>query len=70
MDWGIKELLDALTMYGECYHIEAKECRECLGKSALETISAFSNEPDLNGSYLVLGLKKVGEDALETRYLI
>ena len=58
MDWSIKGLLDALTMHGECCHIEAKECRECLGKSARETISAFSNEPDLNGGYLVLGLKR------------
>lgn len=58
MEWGIEELLDRLQARDECQKIEAKEARNALGKSALETISAFSNEPDLGGGYLVLGLRK------------
>lgn len=46
----------------ECQQIEAKESNHALGKSALETISAFSNEPDLEGGFLLLGLKKGEEE--------
>jgi ATP-dependent DNA helicase RecG len=68
MDWNIDELLELLQSRDECHQIEAKEAYSELGKSALETISAFSNEPDLGGGYLVLGLKKAEEDLLGIRY--
>jgi len=47
MDWSIHELLERLQTRDECCHIEAKQSQKALGKSVRETISAFSNEPDL-----------------------
>jgi len=70
MDWEIEEILTRLQTRDECDRIEAKESKNALGKSALETISAFSNEPNLGGGYLVLGLKKVNGDTLEGLYHI
>lgn len=40
---------------GEETAIEAKRAEE-IGKSCLETISAFSNEPGLDGGYLIAGI--------------
>ncbi len=68
MQWTIHELLERLIERGECQKIEAKEASNALGKSALETISVFSNEPELNGGYLVLGIKKQEDGALGTMY--
>ncbi|MBI1751420.1 MAG: putative DNA binding domain-containing protein [Acidobacteria bacterium] len=50
-----EHLLQELNSSDECAGIEAKRGRE-IGKSILETISAFSNEPDLGGGYLLLGV--------------
>jgi len=70
MDWSIEELLGRLQVRDECNRIEAKESKTTLGKSALETISAFSNEPDLGGGYLVLGLKKNDSETSNERYIV
>ena len=56
-EFTIQQLLDRLQACDECHHIETKESKTTLGKSAQETISAFSNEPGLGGGYLVLGVK-------------
>lgn len=55
LDFG--ELWHKLTTGDESVEIEAKRGEE-IGKSILETISAFSNEPDRNGGYLLLGVSK------------
>ncbi len=52
-----RELLEELRSTEESTRIEAKTG---FGKSALQTIVAFSNEPDLGGGFLVFG---VAEDA-------
>ncbi|MDX8430290.1 MAG: ATP-binding protein [Candidatus Algichlamydia australiensis] len=65
MDVSINELLTRLQSCDESCHIEAKESRSALGKSARETISAFCNEPDLGGGYLILGSKRIDQ-----RYVI
>ncbi|MDB2613787.1 putative DNA binding domain-containing protein [Chlamydiales bacterium] len=70
MEWNIDELLERLQTRDECDRIEAKEACNALGKSPLETISAFSNEPDLNGGYLILGLKRNEDIASDSRYII
>ncbi|GAB5411211.1 MAG: hypothetical protein ChlgKO_03250 [Chlamydiales bacterium] len=54
MDLSINELLLRLQTCDESCQVEAKESRERLGRSVLETVSAFSNEPDLGGGYLIL----------------
>ncbi|MGC3874034.1 ATP-binding protein [Halomonas sp. GXIMD04776] len=52
------ELLERLRLLDESERIEAKRGRE-VGKSMLETLCAFANEPGLDGGYLLLG---VGSD--------
>jgi ATP-dependent DNA helicase RecG len=53
-----QELLSMLQNGDESERVEAKKSTDKVGESALETVSAFCNEPGLNGGYLVLGLKK------------
>src|SRR5262245_44240765 len=53
----ILELIEQLNRLGEQEKIEAKTGRE-VGKSILQTICAFSNEPNLRGGYLLLGLQE------------
>ncbi|WP_432415760.1 ATP-binding protein [Chromohalobacter israelensis] len=52
-------LLEQLRLLDESERIEAKRGQK-LGKSMLETICAFANEPGLDGGHLVLGV--VGDD--------
>ena len=54
----ISTLITTLNAVGEKTKIEAKTGRE-IGKSILETICAFSNEPHLDGGILLIGLKKI-----------
>ena len=53
---SIAELIARLNEVDESHEIEAKRSESEVGKSALETISAFSNEPGLGGGYLLLGV--------------
>jgi ATP-dependent DNA helicase RecG len=50
-----QELIDLLNRQDECTFVEAKEGRS-IDKSALESACAFSNEPDLGGGYILLGV--------------
>jgi len=49
------DLLESLNLLDETEHIESKRASE-LGKSVLETICAFANEPSLGGGWLLLGV--------------
>ena len=60
---SLEEILDRLNTEDESVEIEVKR-GSAIGKSMLETISAFSNEPDQNGGYLVLGIVR-DEDTLK-----
>lgn len=51
------ELLQQLNLLDENERIEAKRAQEA-GKSLLETICAFANEPGLNGGWLLLGVTR------------
>ena len=53
----VRRLLAELNEVGEHTRIEAKRASD-VGKSALETVCAFSNEPDLGGGHLLLGVAK------------
>ena len=64
-----QELLGMLQNGDESERVEAKKATDKVGDSALETISAFSNEPGLGGGYLVLGLKK-NESGSTPRYIV
>ena len=55
------ELFEELNSYDESVRIEAKKASE-VGRSIMETICAFSNEPDLGGGYVLLGAVRKGFD--------
>ncbi|MBE0546263.1 MAG: putative DNA binding domain-containing protein [Rubrivivax sp.] len=50
-----RELLESLNLLDEHERIEAKRGSE-VGKSVLETVCAFANEPGLGGGWLLLGV--------------
>ena len=49
------DLLEELNAVDESPRIEAKRAREA-GKSLLETVIAFANEPGLQGGWILLGV--------------
>lgn len=49
------ELLESLNLLDEHERIEAKRATE-VGKSVLETVCAFANEPGLGGGWIALGV--------------
>ncbi|MEO8410582.1 MAG: ATP-binding protein [Propionivibrio sp.] len=52
-----QELLERLNLLDESERIEAKAASD-IGKSLLETICAFANEPGLGGGWLLLGVAR------------
>ncbi len=70
MNWEIQEILSRLKTQDECQRLEAKETKSSIGKSILESISAFSNEPGLGGGYIVLGLKQCDSPSTFGRYFL
>ena len=54
-----KELFAELNSFDENRRIEAKSV-SAVGKSMMETVCAFANEPGLCGGYLLLGAKRTG----------
>ena len=54
-----KEIFDELNSLDENRRIEAKSA-SAVGKSMMETVCAFANEPGLQGGYLLLGAKRTG----------
>jgi len=61
------DLLQQLNQLDEHQKIEAKEARKQIGRSVMETICAFANEPDLEGGYLLLGIER-SDDELAQSY--
>lgn len=62
-----QELLVELNAADESLRIEAKRSRE-IGKSVLETVVAFANEPGLGGGHILLGVGSAVDDKGDTRY--
>ena len=63
------ELFNLLQNSDETDRIEVKSAAQGIGKSFLETVSAFSNEPDLGGGYILLGITR-DEAANMSNYII
>ena len=63
-----QELLESLTLLDENERIEAKRAQD-VGKSLLETICAFANEPGMDGGWLLLGVAP-DEQALFPGYAV
>ena len=55
------ELFSLLQNGDEMDRMEAKSAGHGIGKSFLETVCAYSNEPGLGGGYILLGVTKSGE---------
>jgi len=54
-EFSSEQLLEQLRQLDEQPRIEAKRASE-IGKSVMQTICAFANEPGLGGGYLLLGV--------------
>lgn len=61
------DLLEELNSVDESTRIEAKRASE-LGKSVMQTVIAFANEPGLEGGYLLLGADWFVNDKGDTVY--
>lgn len=64
-----QELFSLLQNGDENDRIEAKKALAGIGKSFLETVAAFSNEPDLGGGYILLGISR-NEETHHPKYII
>jgi ATP-dependent DNA helicase RecG len=62
----IRDQINELNRVGESERLEAKRCSE-LGNSFFESVCAFSNEPELGGGTILLGVV-VEEDVLFPLY--
>lgn len=62
-----QDLLDELNASDESPRIEAKRSRE-IGKSLLQTVIAFANEPAMKGGWLLLGVTWEVNDKCDTVY--
>ena len=60
MEYSVKELIDLLFVIDEQERIEAKKSSS-VGKSIMETVCAYANEPGLGGGYLLLGVEPAPE---------
>jgi ATP-dependent DNA helicase RecG len=59
MEKSAAELVDELNKTDESERVEAKACTSGNpGSAVLKTISAFSNEPDLGGGFVVFGVTR------------
>lgn len=57
---NLRDFINQLKQTDECDNLEAKKASE-IGKSILETVCAFSNEPGLNGGHILLGVEREDE---------
>jgi ATP-dependent DNA helicase RecG len=62
-----QDLLAELNAADESPRIEAKRSRE-IGKSVLETVVAFANEPGLGGGHILLGVSSEVDEKGDTHY--
>ena len=62
----VKELIEQLNQSDECKEIEAKK-GSGIDRAVLESVCAFSNEPGLDGGYILLGVV-LNEQSLFPQY--
>ncbi len=59
---SLPDILKELNQLDETPRLEAKSCRNAVGKSFYETVCAFANEPSLGGGMIILGVSRAVED--------
>lgn len=62
-----QDILAELNAADESPRVEAKRARD-IGKSVIETVVAFANEPGLGGGYILLGVGSGVDDKGDARY--
>lgn len=62
------DLIEELNAVDESATIEAKAGSE-VGRSIMETVCAFANEPGLGGGYLLLGVEPMTGGLFDTGYV-
>jgi ATP-dependent DNA helicase RecG len=65
----VKALIEELNELDESRRTEAKTASE-IGKALMETVSAFANEPDLGGGYLLLGVAREEGTLFQDEYTV
>lgn len=69
MKYTASELFNFLNELDEANWIEAKLGSD-IGKSLMETVCAFSNEPGLGGGYIIMGVSSIEESLFFSEYRI
>lgn len=59
-----RRLLEELNTTDEHVGIEAKQCTTKIDKSVLESICAFSNEPNLGGGTILIGISESDDEEI------
>ena len=62
-----QDILAELNAADESPRVEAKRSRD-IGKSVIETVVAFANEPGLGGGHILLGVGSRVDDKGDARY--
>lgn len=70
MELNFLQILERLKTTDETARFEVKEAKQALGTNILETISAFANEPELGGGYIIFGLRQSKKEFPDRRYTI
>ncbi len=68
-EYTAAELFDRLNEVDENESLEAKSLKQDTSRSVLETVCSFSNEPELGGGVILLGIAE-NKDAERPRYVI
>ena len=55
-EYSAAELFDRLNEVDENESLEAKSLKQDTSRSVLETVCSFSNEPELGGGVILLGI--------------
>lgn len=64
-----EDLFQELAALDESHRIEAKQARQ-IDRSVMESVCAFSNEPGLDGGYLLLGVCRDSPDLFNNAYRV
>ena len=57
--------IEILNTIDEHIKVEAKQCSDKIDRSVLETICSFSNEPDLGGGTIIIGLQESADTTMQ-----
>ena len=68
-EYTAQELFELLNESDECIWIEAKGISET-SHSIMETVCSYSNEPDLGGGYILMGISADDSEPAPVKYKV